>query len=419
MHAQTEFERDRDERVTWIDREPPANEMDRPRGPAGLREAFAARLRGRWWLVALVAVAVVAAAVWLARSGPAGAPPASAESSLPLISITTPGRSAAASAVSFTGTIRARHDMPIGAEGEGGRIASVHVEIGDRVRRGQLLATLDTSVLSPQVQRLAAALEEARATAALRAAEYRRAQGVEASGALSAEEIERRRSAAVTAEAQVKVAEAQLAEARARLARAQIRAPADGIVLTRDAEVGQTATPGGDPLFRLSRGGEVELVGQVAEQDLPRLAVGQEAEVSLTGLEEPFRGRVRLLGAVIDPQTRLGEVRIALEPDPNLRPGAFARARVSVAGVERPLVPQTAILADAKGTYVLIVNGEDRVERRAVRVTGTENRGVVIGEGLTGAERVVTTAGAFLREGEKVRIAPGESRAAASAGAAS
>ena len=127
------------------------------------------------------------------------------------------------------------------------------------------------------------------------------------SGALSAEDTQRRKSASVTAAAKVKLAQAQLAEAQARLARAEVRAPADGVILTRTVEVGQTATPGGEPLFRLAEGGEVELRGQVAEQDLPQLKVGQDASVQSHGHEPAVSGTVRLLGAVIDPQDPPGD----------------------------------------------------------------------------------------------------------------
>ena len=130
-----------------------------------------------------------------------------------------PAVQAVTATVSFTGAIAARYDMPIANEGDTGRIVGVYVEAGDHVKRGQVLAKIDDSVLVPQVNRLAASLEEARAQAALSAAEYRRAQGVEAAGALSAEDIEKRRATALTDEANVKVAAAQLAEAQARLAR--------------------------------------------------------------------------------------------------------------------------------------------------------------------------------------------------------
>ena len=323
---------------------------------------------------------------------------------IPTVTVTAVAVSAAPTTVSIIGTIAARYDMPIGVEGDTGRVAGIYVEAGDHVKRGQLLARLNVSVLAPQVANLQAALEQARAEAELADAEYKRAQAVGASGALSAEETQRRRSAGVTAAAKVKVAAAQLAEAQARLARAEIRAPSDGVILTRNIEVGQTATPGGEALFRLSEGGEVELRGQVAEQDLPLLQVGQTVSVRLTGTTRVYEGRVRLLPAVIDPQTRLGMARVSLTPEPNLRPGAFARAEVTVSNAERAVLPQTAVLTDDKGgTYILVVNAQSKVERRKVRVSGMVANGVTIAEGLSGNERVVSTAGAFLQEGELVK----------------
>jgi RND family efflux transporter MFP subunit len=256
--------------------------------------------------------------------------------------------------------------------------------------------------LLPQVNRLAASVEESKAEAALSAAQYKRALGVQAAGALSAEEIEHRRATSLTDDAKVKVAAAQLAEFQARLERTDVRAPADGLVLTRSAEEGQIASPGGTPLFRLARNGEIEMRGQIAEQDMARLRVGQPAAVYITNVAKPFEGRVRLLGAVIDPMTRLGEIRIALGSDPVLRPGAFARGEVTIDHDVHPVLPQTAVLADSKGSYVFIVNAKNEVERRTVSVIDTTAAGVVIGAGLTGSERIVTTAAGFLREGERV-----------------
>ena len=307
------------------------------------------------------------------------------------------------STVSIIGTIAARYDMPIGVEGDGGRVTAVYVEAGDHVKQGQVLAHLDNSVLEPQVANLQAALDQARADADLADAEYQRARAVGSSGALSAEETQRRKSAAVTAAAHVKVAAAMLEEGKARLARADVRAPANGIILTRTVEVGQTAMPGGEALFRLSKDDETELRGQVAEQDLPLLKVGQLVDVKLTGMSKVYQGRIRLLGAVIDPATRLGTAKVALTPDPNLRPGAFARAEVTVSNAERSVLPQTAVLSDDKGNYVLIVNAQGKVERRSIHVSGMVPSGVTISGGLDPKDQVVTSAGAFLQEGETVR----------------
>jgi len=326
------------------------------------------------------------------------------QQSVPLISVMSPGVRSVTTSVTFTGAIAARYDMPIGNDGDTGRIVAVYVEAGDHVQRGQLLAKLNDSVLIPQVNRLEASLEQAKAQAALSEAEYRRALAVQSAGALSAEDIEKRRASAVTDAASVKVAAAQLAEAQARLGRTRILAPIAGTVLTRRAEVGQIASTAGDALFRIESGDEIEMRGQLAEQDLAQVKVGDAAMVYLTGLPQAFPGRVRLLGAIIDPQTRLGEIRITLKPDAALRPGAFARGTVAVSKASRPVVPQTAVLSDANGTFVFIVNSEGRAERRPVRVADTSDDGVVIASGLKGSERVVTTAASFLHDGESVRV---------------
>lgn len=359
--------------------------------------------RRNLWLLAAIGAVIVAVVVLLAvrLSQTLGAKSVTKDA-IPTVSVTEVGVSTVPTTVSIIGTIAARYDMPIGVEGDAGRVAAIYVEAGDHVKRGQVLARLNVSVLEPQVANLEAALEQARAEAELAEAEYRRAQAVGASGALSAEETQRRKSAAVTAAAKVKVAAAQLAEAQARLARAAVRAPADGTILTRNVEVGQTATPGGEALFRLSEGGQVELRGQVAEQDLPLLKIGQSVKVRLTGTTRVYEGRVRLLGAVIDPQTRLGQARVSLTPDPNLRPGAFARADVTVSNADRAVLPQTAVLTDDSGSYVLIVNARHKIERRAVHVSGIVQNGVTIADGLAGTDQVVATAGAFLQEGELV-----------------
>jgi HlyD family secretion protein len=358
--------------------------------------------RGGVWVFAVGAIVLVSfLAVRLTKV--LAVTPVNHNKPVPTVSVTEVGISKVPTTVSIIGTIGARYDMPIGVEDAAGRVAAILVEAGDHVKRGQILARLNVSVLEPQVANLEAALEQARAEADLADAEYRRAQAVGASGALSVEETQRRKSTAATAAAKVKFAEAQLTESKARLARADIRAPEDGIILTRNVEVGQTALPGGEALFRLSKGGEVEMKGQVAEQDLPLLSVGQLVNVKLTGTSKTYTGKIRLLGAVIDPATRLGMARIDLLPDPNLRPGAFARAEVTVSNAERAVLPQTAVLTDDRGSYVLIVNGQNKVERRAVRVSGIVQSGVTIADGVAGTDQVIATAGAFLQEGEVVK----------------
>jgi HlyD family secretion protein len=355
------------------------------------------------WMAAIVAAVIAAILAVRLTNALAARNALTNKVGTPAVSVTQVGRISLPTTISIIGTIDARYDTPISAEGDTGRVAAIYVEAGDRVKRGQVLARLDVSVLQPQVANLQASLELARAEADLAAAEYHRAVAVGASGALSTEETERRRSSSVTATAKVKVAAAQLAEAQARLDRAEVRAPADGIILTRNVEVGQTASAAGGALFRMAEGGEVELRGQVAEQDLPLLKIGQPVNVTLTGSPQIYQGHVRLLGAIIDPQTRLGMARVSLAPDPNLRPGAFARAEVTVSSAGRIVLPQTAVLTDDKGSYVLVVNGQGKVERRPVHVSGIVANGVTIADGLTDQDQVVVSAGGFLEEGELVK----------------
>jgi len=392
------------EPVTWIGRD----RIERAPEPV-LAPKEPSQNRWKWTVGGVVAALIVAVIAWKLLAGGSSKPqPSLADrGGIPLVSVIVPAQQPVTSNVNFTGAIAARYDEPLANEGDTGRVVAVYVEAGDHVKRGQVLAKIDDSVIVQQVNRLRAQLEQAQAQAALSAAEYKRALGVEAAGALSAEDIEKRRATAITDAANVKVVAAQLAEAEARLGRTRIVAPVDGTVLMRKAEVGQIAIPGGDALFRLASGGEVEMRGQIAEQDLAQVKVGQGATVYLSGVERSFPGHVRLLGAIIDPQTRLGDIRIQLEPDPALRPGAFARAVVTVDKALRSVLPQTAVMADAKGSYVFVVNSADKVERHPVRVQGTTDTGVVISEGLTGTERVVATAAGFLRDGETVKVASG------------
>ncbi|HTP38295.1 MAG TPA: efflux RND transporter periplasmic adaptor subunit [Steroidobacteraceae bacterium] len=323
----------------------------------------------------------------------------------PVVSVVSPMPGSIPTRIAVVGTLSARNEMPISPEGEGGRIASVLVEAGDLVKGGQLLAQLDPTVPRSQLAAAEASLAELKASAEVADAEYQRAQ--RAGGAFSVEESERRRTASVTAHARVDVAAAQVAEARSRLERTRIVAPTAGLVLARSAEVGQVATAGVTVLFRLARNGELEMRAQVAEQDVPRLRDGQIAQVRLSGVSRSFAGRIWQVGAIIDPLSRQGSVRIALpERDRDLRPGAFARADIEVGASVGAIVPQTAVLSDEQGSYVLTVQNDLHLARQPVTVGGAQREGLLITQGLVAGQKVVATAGVFLHPGERVSLAP-------------
>ena len=360
----------------------------------------AKRSRAMWYILAVAAVAAVALLWWYAgHSRPVDAPTAP---QAPSVTVIVPGRQQVAREVTATGTLAARVDMPVGVVGEGGLVDAVLVQPGDWVRAGQVLATIDRSVQVQTQAQLAASISVAQADARLAQSELDRAQTLVARGFISKADLDRRTATRDAALARVKVAEAQLGETRARTARLAIRAPAAGLVLTRAVEPGQVVGPASGTLFRLAKGGELELRAALAEGDLAQLKVGATAEVTPVGATRSFAGRIWQVSPVIDPQSRLGTARIALGYDPMLRPGGFAGASIVAGDASAPLLPQSAVQSDDKGNYVYVVGAGNKVERRAIKIGVVSDAGVAITQGLAGDERVVASAGAFLNPGQKV-----------------
>jgi RND family efflux transporter MFP subunit len=265
-----------------------------------------------------------------------------------------------------------------------------------------VLATVDRSVQSQEAAQLSASIQVARADAALAQNELNRAQALVARGFVSRADVDRRRAARDAANARVRVAQAQYAASRARVGRLDIRAPTAGLVLSRSVEVGQVVGAGAGPLFRIAAGGEMEMRAAVPQQDIAAISVGMPASVTPIGLDRSFTGSVWQLSPVIDQASRQGEVRIAVPYDRAIRPGGFAEARIGAGGTTAPLLPQSAVLSDAKGNYVYVINGKNEVERRDVRVGTVNDSGVTIIQGLSGQEAVVVSAGPFLNPGQKV-----------------
>jgi RND family efflux transporter MFP subunit len=181
-------------------------------------------------------------------------------------------------------------------------------------------------------------------------------------------------------------------------------------VLSRNVEVGQIVSPGAGALFRLAAGGSMEMRAQMSQQDLAMMKVGLPVQVIPVGSAQAFSGHVWQVSPVIDPLTRLGQARIAVAYNPLLRPGGFAEARVTSGAVDAPLLPQSAVLSDEKGNYVYVVNRNNEVERRDIKIGTVSSAGVTILAGLSGTERVVLSAGAFLNPGQKVAPRRAEAR---------
>jgi RND family efflux transporter MFP subunit len=369
----------------------------------------AARRRRRNIILAVAALLVLIAAAYLmfGRGGSdakvAVAVKGQGAEAAPAVSVIVPGRQQVARTISATGQLAARYDMPVGVPGEGGKIVSVLVQAGQWVGAGQTLAVIDRSVQTQEAAQLAAQIDVARADARLAQQELERAQALVARGFVSKADVERRIATRDAALARVRVAQANLGQSRARIGRLDVRAPAAGLVLTRTVEPGQIVGPGSGALFRIARGGQLEMMARLPEADLARLSAGVTAQVVPVGSAKAYQGSIWQLSPIIDAQSRQGVARIALPFDRDLRPGGFATAQIRAGAVDAPLLPESAVLNDAQGTYVYLIDEKNAVRRRPVKVGSVTDDGVVVAEGISGNERIVLSAGPFLTEGETVR----------------
>lgn len=359
----------------------------------------AGRSRRRLVIVAIVLVALAAVAFYVLRGGEKTTPAAPA---LPRVTVVVPGRQPVTNLVTATGNLAARREMPVGVAGEGGIVTRVLVEPGDWVGKGQVLAMVDRQVQVQQSAQMHAQIGAAQADAKMAQSELDRAQKLVARGFVSQADIERKTATRDAALAKVRVTQAQYGEMNARLGRLDIRAPEAGLVLARAVEPGQIVSSGSGALFRLAKGGEMEMLAKLAESDLAAMAVGQPATVTPVGASTGFKGEIWQIAPIIDPQTRQGIARIALSYDKALRPGGFAAAEITSGRVEAPLLPESAVQSDAKGNFVYVIGKGDTVERRDVKTGSVSDAGIAILSGLSGHENVVLSAGAFLNPGDKV-----------------
>jgi RND family efflux transporter MFP subunit len=321
---------------------------------------------------------------------------------VPNVTVIVPGTSSVGRAIVASGPLAARRDQPVGIAGSGGRVVRVLADAGTWVHAGQVLAIVDRSVQAQQAAQLAAQIDAARANAALAQSNYERALALQGRGFVSKAEIDSKKATRDAAYAQVRVAQAQLAATRAEIGRLNVTAPAAGLVLERNVEVGQIVGAGSPALFRIAEGGQMEMRAQLSQQDLAQVHVGMPASVTPVGSQRSVSGTVWQVAPVIDPQSRLGDVRIAVPYDPTMRPGGYAEARITAGTASAPLLPQSAVLSDDEGNYVYIINARNQVERRNIKIGAFNDNGVAIAAGLSGNEAVVLSAGPFLNPGQKV-----------------
>lgn len=352
---------------------------------------------------------------------------------LPAITVSTVEKRMLRDRVIVSGLVNPVETVQVAPLIEGQPIEKLLADVGDWVEEGQVLATLSKTSLELQKSQFLASLASAKAAIAQSDAQLieakaaadeaqrvnERTAALKAQGTASQASADQASANAIAAtarvasatqsleaaRAQLSLVEAQLANVELQLARAEVKAPVSGEITHRTALVGAIASAAGQPMFTMIRDGALELSADVAEIDLTRLKPGQSASMIAVGSPERLTGTIRLVEPTIDTTTRLGRARITIDNPQDVRAGMFMDSEILVAERETLAVPVTAVGSTAEGATVMTVN--DGVVKRTLVRTGIRDGGwVEILEGITEGEMVVTKAGAFVRDGDRINPVP-------------
>jgi RND family efflux transporter MFP subunit len=318
--------------------------------------------------------------------------------------------------IAANGNIAAWQDASVGTQTNGLVLSEVKVNVGDSVWRGQVLAVFEAALVAAEYAHSRATLAEAEAALGEAAANGQRARDLQASGALSAQQIHQYLTDERKAQARLAAAQALAETQRLRLAQTQVLAPDDGVISARGATVG-AVPPTGQELFRLIRRGRLEWRAEVAAAQLARLKPGQVATVTPVG-GDAIRGILRMVSPAVDTQTRNGLVYVDLPAGSSARAGMFARGDIEIGtGSPALTLPQAAVLLREGFHYVLKVGPDSRVVQAKVRVGQRAGDRIEVLSGVDSDSRVVAAGGAFLGDGDLVQIGQDGSPAPGSAGA--
>ncbi|MDG2947951.1 efflux RND transporter periplasmic adaptor subunit [Bisgaard Taxon 10/6] len=340
----------------------------------------------------------------------------STESSLMKVNVVQVQPAALMQTLRLSGSITAKEDVAVGTALLGLQIQTVNVEVGDTVKKGQILATLEASNVQSQLRQNDANLQRAKANlasqqSALTEAEatLKRYQTLMKSNAISRQELEQQQAKARAARAAVQAANAEIAQVQAQLddsrhqrKKAEVLAPADGIITQRNAEVGNLTD--NNALFHLARNGELEATVEASAEELSLLKTGLQTEVQV--LDQTTSGQIRLLSSQIDQTSRTGKVRIQLQNPAQITLGTPALALIRLPEMRaNTTLPLSAVNFNADGTaFVMMVNRNKQIERRPISL-GEVNQGTAeILSGLKVGEQVLQKAGALMNEGDRVEV---------------
>ena len=307
--------------------------------------------------------------------------------------------------IEASGGLYAWQEGVIAAETGGMRVVEVAVDVGDKVRRGQVLARLNDSTVKAEVAQQQARVAQIRAALAEAQANGERARNVKNKGAMSEQQINQYLIAEEAAKANLAAAEAALEMERIRLDQTRVLAVDDGVISVRSATLG-TVVQAGTELFRMVRQGRVEWRAELTAEQLAQIRPGQEARVRLPG-GGIVTGKVRIQSPSLDANTRYGLVYVELPTDSPARPGMFAQGEIRIGASQALTLPESAVVLRDGSSFVFEVLTGDRVAQRKVETGRRGNGRVEVLSGLDTAARVVESGGAFLNDGDLVRVEPG------------
>jgi len=358
-------------------------------------------------LILAAGAAALCALIALATSNGATAKDEKAATQRPALTVTTTRASAIRLPIALdaNGSIAAWQEAVIGSESGGLRLLEVRVNVGDVVKKGEVLAVFSDETVRAEVDQARAAVQEAQANAAEALANADRARTLESSGALSAQQVTQYFTAERTANARVQSAKATLTQQQLRLKYTKVEAPDSGVISARNATVGAVIGVGTE-MFRMIRQGRLEWRAEITAQDLGRIKTGSRARVrAANGIE--VAGKVRSVAPSVDPQTRIALVYVDLPPslasDAPLKAGMFASGRFDLGASTALTLPQGAIAVRDGFSYVFRLNADSRVSQVKVSTGRRLGERVEITGGLSADVPVVVSGAGFLNDGDMVR----------------
>ena len=305
----------------------------------------------------------------------------------PTISVLTAEKKPIDENLNVTGSFNAGEMVLVTPEIEGLAVKDFMAEIGDQVKKGQVLVKLNGAAIDIQLQQ--ATISRDKASADLERIKKLRVSGVETQSTLDANK------------AAFDLAEANIAALALNKSRAEIKAPVDGYIADRQVQIGGVASASKPAMYQIVRNGEVQLFAEIPESDLPRIKIGQTASISVNGLAQPLLGEVKLISPQVNQQPRIGIARITVKSDRRITIGTFGRAIITLAAEEGVALPLTAVTFTDNGPIVQIVK-DGKVQVRKV-ITGLVGTDVIeITQGVAAGETFVARAGSFVRDGDAV-----------------